>query len=187
MVKSIDDGQKSKQDNISKEDKWKSIATHSDMDIKGFFGEYRFLSNFWPAKVFLDGEEYNSTENAYQAAKYKKELRNYFRKCSGKEAVIFARENDDGKYSSEEWNDINLEVMKKLLIQKFDKNLNQENYKKLMETGSKYLEETNYWGDKYWGVSKFSESEDGIGENNLGKLLMEIRENLRKETREMKT
>lgn len=26
---------------------WKEITTHNDKEIKGFFGEYRFLSNFW--------------------------------------------------------------------------------------------------------------------------------------------
>jgi len=34
------------------------------------------------------------------------------------------------------------------------------------------LEETNTWGDKYWGVC------NGEGENQLGKLLMKIRENI---------
>ena len=28
-----------------------------------------YLSNFWPARVMLDGVEYPSTEHAYQAAK----------------------------------------------------------------------------------------------------------------------
>jgi predicted NAD-dependent protein-ADP-ribosyltransferase YbiA (DUF1768 family) len=37
--------------------------------INGFQKEFRFLSNFWPCKVMLDGVIYNSTENAYQAAK----------------------------------------------------------------------------------------------------------------------
>jgi ribA/ribD-fused uncharacterized protein len=157
---------------------WEKISSHNDKEIKGFFGEYRFLSNFWPAKVFLDDEEYKFTENAYQAAKYKKELRSKLKECSPKEAIIFVRENPIGQYTAEEWNKIKLGIMRKLLLQKFDKKLNPENYKKLKETGVKYLEETNYWDDKYWGVNKNDISEKGIGENNLGKLLMEIRSNL---------
>ncbi len=159
-------------------DQWKKIMTHNDKEIKGFFGEYRFLSNFWTAKVYLDEEEYEATENAYQAAKYKKENRSYIKGCSPKEAIIFVRNNNPDAYSEKEWNSIKLEIMRKLLIQKFDKNLNPENYKKLKETGSKYLEETNYWGDSYWGVNKSDVKEDGVGENNLGKLLMNIRSNL---------
>jgi len=38
-------------------------------EIKGFFGEYRFLSNFWFADVFYEGLVYPSVEHAFQAAK----------------------------------------------------------------------------------------------------------------------
>ena len=161
-------------------DQWKKIVSHNDKEIKGFFGEYRFLSNFEPAKVFLDGEEYSTTENAYQAAKYEKEFRDYLKKCSPKEAIVFAKDNKKGKYTKEEWDNVKLKIMKDLLIQKFDKDLNPENYKKLKKTGNKYLEETNYWNDVYWGVNKNDAKEEGIGENNLGKLLMEIRDNTEK-------
>ncbi|MEI6581054.1 MAG: NADAR family protein [bacterium] len=161
-----------------KRGQWKEIVSHNEKEIKGFFGEYRFLSNFWPAKVFLDNEEYSTTENAYQAAKYKKESRDFLKSCSPKEAIIFIRDNIINGYSIEEWDKIKLGIMKNLLEQKFDKNLNAENYVKLLETGDKYLEETNYWGDVFWGVNKNDPKEKGVGENNLGKLLMEIRKNL---------
>lgn len=154
---------------------WKMIASHNEKEIKGFFGEYRFLSNFWAAKVYLDGEEYRSVENAYQAAKYKKDSREYLKKCSPREAIIFVRENTEYKYPEDEWNRIKLQIMRELLIQKFNKSLNPENYEKLKATGGKYLEEANYWGDTYWGVNKTEANENGVGENNLGKLLMEIR------------
>jgi predicted NAD-dependent protein-ADP-ribosyltransferase YbiA (DUF1768 family) len=39
------------------------------MAITSFKGKYGFLSNFMDAKVMLDGMEYPSVENAYQAAK----------------------------------------------------------------------------------------------------------------------
>lgn len=110
-----------------------------------------------------------------------KESRKYLKKCSPKEAMIFVRDNPVGAYTKEEWDKIKLEVMRKLLIQKFNKDLNPENYKKLKETEGKYLEETNYWDDTYWGVNKTDASEEGVGENNLGKLLMEIRNSLNKE------
>lgn len=160
---------------------WEKIASHDEKEIKGFFGVYRFLSNFWPAKVNFDGDEYTASENAYQAAKYKKDKRNYFKKCSPKEAIVFVRDNIEGAYSKDEWDNIKLQTMRDLLVQKFDKNLNLENFKKLIETGDKYLEETNYWGDTYWGVNKSDVKEGGVGENNLGKLLMEIRDNLKKD------
>lgn len=159
-------------------DQWRGIATHSETEIKGFFGEYRFLINFWPAKVSLDREEYATVENAYQAAKYEKSLRGYLQKCTPKEAIIFVREHPIGIYSHEEWDSAKLEIMRNLLVQKFDKNLNPENYSKLIQTGDRYLEETNYWGDTFWGVNKSDAGEQGTGENNLGKLLMGIRGNV---------
>ena len=37
--------------------------------IDSFHGVYRFLSNFWPAQVALDGIVYPTVEHAYVAAK----------------------------------------------------------------------------------------------------------------------
>ena len=41
---------------------------------------------------------------------------------------------------------------------------------KLLETEDEYLEEGNTWGDKVWGTV------NGVGANNLGRILMEVRE-----------
>ena len=48
---------------------WRDIASHTDHEIRGFFGDYRFLSNFWPCVVFFEGNQYTEVENAYKAAK----------------------------------------------------------------------------------------------------------------------
>lgn len=154
---------------------WKHIASHNDSEIKGFFGDYRFLSNFWPAKVFLDEIEYSCVENAYQAAKYPHENRGYFVTCTSKNAIKFVIENPIKESFVKEWDMVKVGVMKKLLLQKFNKSQNPELYQKLQETNTKYLEETNYWGDIFWGVHKSNVEEEGVGQNNLGKLLMDIR------------
>jgi hypothetical protein len=46
-------------------------AIHKDGMIAGFFGAFRFLSNFYPLEngVCLDEVYYSSVEHAYQAAK----------------------------------------------------------------------------------------------------------------------
>jgi predicted NAD-dependent protein-ADP-ribosyltransferase YbiA (DUF1768 family) len=108
-------------------------------------------------------------------------MREYLRTCSPREAIVYARDNPDGQSSPEDWDERKLYVMRDLLIQKFDPELNPENYEKLLETGDKYLEETNYWEDVYWGVHKTGAAEAGVGENHLGKLLMEIRDTLVKD------
>ncbi len=155
-----------------KKGEWKNFAIHNDKEIKGFFGEYRFLSNFWPAKVFLDNIEYKNIELAYQASKWRLENRDYFLNCTGLESIDYNRNNTPNRYSENEWKTKKVEIMRDLLVQKFDKKQNPELYEKLKNTGTKYLEEMNWWEDTFWGKNK-----DEIGENMLGKIIMEIRDN----------
>ena len=157
-----------------KSTKWREIAEHNEREIKGFFGDFRFLSNFWTANVALDGLVYSCVETAYQSAKFPIELRKPFTDCTPRDSIILA-ETSEGKFPEEEWSARKIEVMRGLLIQKFHSELNPENYQLLVATGEKYLEETNYWKDVFWGVYKTSREDPGFGENHLGKLLMEIR------------
>lgn len=149
---------------------WKDFAIQNEKEIKGFFGDYRFLSNFWPAKVFLDGVEYKSVELAYQAAKWRPENRKYFLTCTELESIDYNRKNNHDLYSKEEWLSKNFEIMKDLVSQKFDPLLNPENYQKLLDTADKHLEEMNWWNDLYWGTNNKNE-----GQNKLGKILMDVR------------
>lgn len=147
---------------------------HSAAEIKGFFGEYRWLSNFGQASIELDGQEYDSVEKAYQAAKWPIEEREFFASdIKNAYAVRFNKQNTPTKYTTEEWDEIKLDVMQFCLEQKFDKVKNPEMVEKLRATGERYLEETNWWNDTFWGKNF-----EGEGENNLGKLLMDIRSNL---------
>jgi ribA/ribD-fused uncharacterized protein len=157
-----------------KKGEWKDFVTHNQQEIKGFFGEYRFLSNFWPAKVFLDNVKYTSIELAYQAAKWKSEDREYFQNCTELESIDYNRENQPNVYEEDVWDIEKNKIMFDLLKQKFDKDLNPENYKKLQETGDKYLEEMNWWGDLYWGKDR-----DGNGQNVLGLMLMKVRDDIK--------
>lgn len=146
-------------------EKQKSCSQHDDEMIAGFFGPYRFLSNFYVASVWFEGTLYPSTENAYQAAKCLfVEQRESFLNCDANEAkkrskLITVRSD---------WSKVKIDVMRSVLVEKFNNHVDLRI--KLLETGTKYLEERNYWGDQFWGMC------DGIGENNLGKLLMSIRD-----------
>jgi len=155
-----------------KKGEWEKFAIHNEKEIKGFFGGYRFLSNFWPAKVFLDGREYPSVELAYQASKWKPEYRGCIQNCTELESIDYNRKSIPDGYTKEVWNTKKFEIMFDLIKQKFDPKLNPENYQKLISTGNKYLEEMNWWGDLFWGTDN-----DGNGKNMLGKLLMEVRNN----------
>lgn len=70
----------------------------------------------------------------------------------------------------EDWEDRKLDIMKKVLIQKFQI---PELRKKLLATGDEEVVEGNFWNDIFWRVCKEK------GENHLGKLLMSIREKIR--------
>ncbi|MFA5652226.1 MAG: NADAR family protein [Candidatus Paceibacterota bacterium] len=157
-----------------KKGEWEQFVIHNDKEVKGFMGPYRFLSNFWPAKVFLDDVEYKSVELAYQAAKWKPEHRGYFQTCTELEAIKHNEENKPhDACTKEEWAERKLTIMTDLVTQKFNPLLNPENTKLLLDTGQMHLEEMNWWNDLYWGTNK-----EGEGENQLGKLLMKVRKDL---------
>lgn len=133
--------------------------------IDSFQGPYRFLSNFWPATVMLDGVDYPSVEHAYQAAKNDDpDYRMMIRVMTPGGAKRFAR----GKHLPG-WQKKSLSVMEDLVRQKFQ----QEPLRsQLIETGNQELIEGNTWGDTFYGVC------GGVGENHLGKILMKIRSEL---------
>jgi ribA/ribD-fused uncharacterized protein len=135
--------------------------------ITEFEREYRWLSNFWPAPVVYDGVRYDSVEHAYVAAKTDQpELRLPLQRMNPGAAKRYGRTLPLRKG----WDDMRIDVMRSLLLQKFVSGYLRED---LLATGNQFLIEGNTWGDTFWGVCK------GVGENHLGKLLMEIREKLR--------
>jgi ribA/ribD-fused uncharacterized protein len=144
---------------------WQKYAVHTDTEIKGFFGDYRFLSNMWPAEVY----GYPSVENAYMAAKIVKEERGYFKTCSPYEAKKNWRKFKPLDSSPAEWDERKFDVMSRLVFEKFL--VNKALRTKLFETGMKYIEELNWWGDSYWGC----DIKRG-GFNHLGQIIMGVRE-----------
>ena len=145
-----------------------SYAMHDASNIKGFFGEYRFLSNFWICPVMYDRMLYQSVENAYRASKVKPEYRFDFLEVAPKTAK-FMWKNYPRAYEGEEWKDKNFDIMAGLVFDKFHRN--PELRRKLLETGAKYLEELNNWKDGWWGVDVSKKK----GRNYLGSILMATR------------
>ena len=140
------------------------ITIHDENNIKGFFYQYRFLSNFELGDVYFEGELYVSSENAYQAAKtLDLDLRKEFKTISPNEAKSLGRNIN----LREDWEKEKLNIMFLICFDKFYRN--KDFREKLLFTGNRYLEETNYWNDVFWGTC------NGVGENNLGKILMQIR------------
>lgn len=139
--------------------------------ISGFQGNYAFLSNFYPAPVSYMGQLYANSEAAFQAQKTisAKEQQRFciFRMHNPNEAKKLGR-----KLSLRpDWNKIKIRCMYEICMCKFMQNPNLR--EALLATGSSELKEENTWGDTFWGTV------NGFGENQLGKILMDIREKLK--------
>lgn len=133
-----------------------------------FNGSYRWLSNFAPCEINLDGKIYQSVENAYQAAKTLiVDERIQFESITAGQAKIAGRQHVTIR---PDWHKVKKCLMMDLNRQKYT----NEVYKnKLLATGEAKLIEGNHWGDTFWGMC------DGDGMNHLGKILMKIRTELK--------
>jgi ribA/ribD-fused uncharacterized protein len=139
--------------------------------ITSFTGKYAFLSNFFEAGVFLDDLSFDTVEHAYQAAKsldlvYRWEIRRTH-------SPAFAKRLGQQVKKRADWESVKVPVMTGLVREKFA--IHPELAKKLMATGTASLIEGNTWGDTFWGEY------EGAGENHLGKILMQVRDELRGE------
>jgi ribA/ribD-fused uncharacterized protein len=143
--------------------------------IFGFFGEYRFLSNFELCSVTTDdGRIYTSSEAAYMAQKTNDlTTRDKFTKLSPKEARQFGQ-TIPLKW---DWNNYRLIAMFDVTMRKYTQNPELKN--KLLATQNKYLEETNDWQDNFWGKDPSVSVVDSTGVNMLGKTIMAVRGILR--------
>ena len=136
--------------------------------INSFKDKYYFMSNFYECPVTYEGISYKNNEAAFQAQKCNdKAERQKFSNLNPTEAKKLGRTVNLRK----DWEGVKVNIMKELVTAKFEQNADLR--EKLISTGSEYLEEGNTWGDRVWGTV------DGKGANLLGKILMEVRENMR--------
>lgn len=152
--------------------------------INKFEGRYRYLSNFYPCKIEYQGITYPSTEHFYVAMKVNDEQLisgKYYTSADFREMI--ASIDSPGKIKRigreiklrSDWETKKFEVMNWCVRYKFKKN---EDLKELLlSTGDQELIEGNHWHDVIWGVCTCSKCPKG--QNNLGKILMEVREEIR--------
>lgn len=137
--------------------------------IDRFHGEFRWLSNFYLSPINdLRGHAYPSLEHAYQAAKATTEAERIF--IASAPTPKKAKHRGSKLKPPANWDVRKIDVMRWLLRQKFAPG--SPLAQRLLETGNRELEEGNDWGDRVWGVCA------GEGQNQLGRLLMELRNEL---------
>lgn len=153
-----------------------------------FRGEYSFLSNFANCRLQVYNIICSSTEVAFQLSKtlIPEEIAQFVNLAPGE--VFDIKDNTrtyesvdakKAKYLSHrittrpDWHRVNKEIMYNILCIKFKHN---DFFKrKLLATNSIEIIEHNKWNDEFWGVNEFTQK----GENNLGKIIMRIRDEIR--------
>lgn len=134
---------------------------------------YFELSNFYPQGFEEDGKYWPSVEHYFQAQKFvgdgAEEYKEKIRNCgSPKNAKALGQSR---KYKlREDWEDAKEQVMLYALRRKFQ---HPKLKQLLINTKNRELVE-NSPHDKYWGIGK-----GGKGKNRLGKLLVEVREEIK--------
>lgn len=142
-----------------------------EMAIKSFSGQYRFLSNFYPAKIVAQGKTWPSTEHLFQASK-STDPRDWERIRSLLTPSQAKRAGRNLKLRPE-WDQKKIQFMYKIVKMKFDQHPPLK--KLLLATGKEELIEGNNWGDTFWGQV------NGQGQNMLGRILMKIRAEYKEE------
>jgi len=132
--------------------------------------EYGWLSNFWRSCQSDGLVDYSTNEHYYQAEKARDgDVRIWIREAPNAWLAMNAgRSLRKGKELRDDWNDIKVQVMLIGLRAKF---MDEELREKLLATGDAIIHEDSP-SDMFWGKK---------GEDMLGKLLMQVREELRKD------
>ena len=137
--------------------------------IGPFKEEYNFLSNFYIHNISYNGIIFVSNEHAYQSMK----ATNY------NDMILIASSKTPGQakragnniIKRPDWDTAKLRIMKDICRIKFKDPILKE---KLINTKDSILIEINEWKDDFWGM--YYKNGELYGKNNLGKILMEIRE-----------
>lgn len=147
----------------------------------GFMSEESFLSSFFPCQVTIDGYTFPSAEHAIQ---YKRSI-----VCEREDLGIQIKQTlhaKDAKLLSESiphskvWDSCKVGLVKCITKQKFTEDVKLR--ARLLETNEMKLEEATF--DKFWGTgipvfARELKSGRYSGKNTMGKILEEIREELR--------
>lgn len=158
--------------------------------ITRFRGEHFYLSNMFPLETYIEtnlGLLVPTSEHVYMADRFVDEdIQREVALARGEEDDI--RVYKDGLAAKQlaheyiaagasqlpEWQIACLGVMHSAILRKFRANAGIRAF--LLGTGSELIVEGNTWEDRFWGVDPPGSDN---GKNNLGKILMQVREELR--------
>lgn len=129
------------------------------------------MSNFWLCNIRFGLSTWPSAEHLFQAMKTLD--------FAEQEMVLNAATPGKAKRFGQhvtarlDWEMIKIDIMYQIVLAKFSQNKRCK--QDLLDTGDMELIEGNKWGDTFWGVC------NGKGRNELGKILMKVRDELKGE------
>ena len=144
------------------------------VDFYKEFGDLGYLANYSNHGFYKDGVYYKTVEHYYQSKKFNdKELVKKIIECdTPKEASNIGR--DRGNIRIDNFKDKKLDVMYEGVLEKFRQN--SDIRAKLIETRNQEIREMTT-KENYWGIGPNLD-----GENHIGKILMKVRDKVKKET-----
>lgn len=142
----------------------KTIHFYSTRDL---FGEF---SNFSKHRVFLKGKSWPTSEHYFQAQKFAGTEHEEAVRLAQSAKIAAEMGRDRKRPLRPDWEAVKEDVMREVVRAKFTQH--KELRELLLSTGeAELIEHTK--NDNYW-----ADGGDGTGKNRLGKILMEIRDEL---------
>ena len=137
------------------------------------FGENGYLANYSNHGFYLNGIYYKTVEHYYQSEKFDNaDIKNKIINAkTPKEASLIGRDRNNVRKNN--FKMIKNDVMLRGILEKFRQN--KDILYKLIETRNSEIVEATV-DEYYWGIGK-----NKTGENNIGKILMNARNILKKE------
>ena len=136
-------------------------------------GEYGCFSNFAPYPIRLKGRTWPTSEHYFQAQKFAGTEREELVRRAKRPHEAARLGRDRSARLRRNWERVKLSVMREAVRAKFTQHV--ELREKLLGTGGARIAEHTA-RDSFWG-----DGGDGSGRNWLGRILMEVREELRRE------
>lgn len=134
---------------------------------------YGCFSNFSRHGFVIDGIYYKTSEHYFQAMKFVRSPQDMQAVIQASTPKIAANIGRDRKRPlRRDWESVKDNIMRRAVLAKFEAHADIRQI--LLDTGDEPIIE-NAPSDYYWGCGA-----DGTGKNRLGKILMEVRDTLRK-------
>ena len=135
---------------------------------------YGFFSNFSNHPIHLNGKQWPTSEHYFQAQKFEGTEHEEHVRLAHTPGMAAQMGRDRARPLRQDWEAVKDDVMRTAVRAKFTQH--PELREQLLATGEAFLIEHTR-NDSYWG-----DGGDGRGRNMLGRILMEVREELQSGT-----